>query len=498
MINPNRALPFDYCIWSTHPNVDCAVEHLKKDIMATGRINRWHQRYTDHLKLILLNLYNAYTHAPEMSVSYHRAKDRFKSSRYRPITVLRDSFIIIVETLGIKHLKYIDDSYLGSQKSHRISRMQSQPKLIDLLLTKYSFDTSMIERNDLEEVIILRDIPKITYPVGKNGKKYKKKEKKDLEYTDTPDTLRMRENLRKFNQFLKNHFIGLCVNDEWLDEICMVREHGDKYVNFKKTSLRRIFSNADFGQGGRFYGGWWQSLPGHHEKYGNSRRWIRIDNMITEELDFSGYIIRMLYAEQGLPIPSDDVYLVPGIPKEARDFLKIVLLTIVGSKSRGQASSSIDKTYKEMYEEPIENFPPEKIVEAFLNKHADIANSFYKGRATFMQNADSHIAEDVMLDLMGKGIPSLCIHDSFIVRRDHLDALRKAMDKAILNHYGVVFKTKADPTAYETDFLWPNGFYPGEELTVEQFEKLSDSREICTKYFARLADWERRYGLCPK
>ena len=52
-------------------------------------------------------------------------------------------------------------------------------------------------------------------------------------------------------------------------------------INYSKFKLRRIFSNEELNLHGRFYGGWWQSLP---ERF---RQHITIDGRQTVEVDYS-------------------------------------------------------------------------------------------------------------------------------------------------------------------------------------------------------------------
>ena len=54
--------------------------------------------------------------------------------------------------------------------------------------------------------------------------------------------------------------------------------------------VRRIFNNGSFDEGGRFYGGWWQSIPREFRKH------ITINHKPTEEVDYSGHHLRILYA----------------------------------------------------------------------------------------------------------------------------------------------------------------------------------------------------------
>ena len=69
--------------------------------------------------------------------------------------------------------------------------------------------------------------------------------------------------------------------------------------------------------------------------------------------------------------------------------------------------------------------------------HAPIAGAFGTGIGLVLQRMDSAIAMEVLADLsVGRGIPVLPIHDSFIVEASQEDVLREAMERA----YGMVVR----------------------------------------------------------
>ncbi|WP_245540985.1 hypothetical protein [Octadecabacter antarcticus] len=90
-----------------------------------------------------------------------------------------------------------------------------------------------IAQDPEEEAIILRE------PKDRPDQRAKAKE-----YKDTPETLALRAQLTDINTWLAN-----------ADLHCDLPE-----VNTQDRYLRRIFNNSDFAQGGRLYGGFWQSM----------------------------------------------------------------------------------------------------------------------------------------------------------------------------------------------------------------------------------------------
>ena len=62
------------------------------------------------------------------------------------------------------------------------------------------------------------------------------------------------------------------------------------------------FNNESFEDGGRFYGGWWQSIPSEYRKY------ISLNGDLTIEMDYSSIHIHLLYAELQSHCPHKDHY----------------------------------------------------------------------------------------------------------------------------------------------------------------------------------------------
>ena len=65
-------------------------------------------------------------------------------------------------------------------------------------------------------------------------------------------------------------------------------------IDLTKKMLYRVFNNNDFGQGGRFYRGWWQNVPVNTDSSLQSivRR--------TQEYDFSQLNPNMIYSLHNL------------------------------------------------------------------------------------------------------------------------------------------------------------------------------------------------------
>ena len=92
-----------------------------------------------------------------------------------------------------------------------------------------------------------------------------------MEYKDTSETQRYREEMGAINSWLANAEINF-------DE--SVIENG-KLVDWNERRLRRVFTRRRFDCGGRLFGGFWQSLAKKERREG-----VEIQNEKAVELDY--------------------------------------------------------------------------------------------------------------------------------------------------------------------------------------------------------------------
>lgn len=257
-----------------------------------------------------------------------------------------------------------------------------------------------------------------------------KDENKNLvDYEDTETTKGMRENLRVWNGFAHAHWADLYLTDDEASRPLVQEEDEDdefgdengeekddyRYagVDFSRTSLYRVFNRNSFELGGRFYGGWWQSIPSRF------RNRVTIDWHPTRELDYANMLPAMLYAAEGLQLDGD-AYSVEGVDPTYRPLIKKTFLQLINARE-GQRTR----------EPSPERLPPETSWEAFQTlvrgRHKPIEKHFRTGVGLSLQRKDSDIAEAVMLEMMQRRILVLPIHDSFLVREGHYLALRDTM-----------------------------------------------------------------------
>ena len=151
-------------------------------------------------------------------------------------------------------------------------------------------------------------VDKLEIPLNKIAIEYNKEivDKKRIlvSYAEDKDTELWRDNLKKINTCFSQHMIDLRIKDEEyqsLQERLLIDDDKEP-IDLSQKVLARIFINNSFGEGGRFYRGWWQNVPSEYRPY------ITINSKLTQEHDFSQLNPNMIYDRHNLDLGSEDAY----------------------------------------------------------------------------------------------------------------------------------------------------------------------------------------------
>lgn len=423
-ITPHHSRPIDVHRVSDHPEVRTLVNHLwekhfKQYAQKSSRGPKPKTRHKDQLRVLLLDLYVAWKEDPTLSIGVHLSNTEWKTnSRYNALHLSK----IIVEyvhhlaELGLLELS--KGSYAGPGAStNRNARIRAAEPL-QQLFREARFGLSDIHHTPERECIILRG----------DGEK-------PVEYEDTEFTIRMRADLRRYNDLLYGTFIDIPILEEPFIERPITT--GPRAGQMQRIPIgpdnqfvRRVFSRGSWVKNGRFYGGWWQQIDSE------LRKRIHINDVPTIEVDYKGLHVAILSIEQGQPLDVDP-YGLPEVVLEGmempqqRKYLKHLVLTAINARSE-----------KSAYKAFRENFAPtergkrlkdrelQSLLDAFLAKHPHLADCMFSDQGIRLMNVDSRMAERVLRLFTAKNIPLLCIHDSFIVDYNYGRALKAAMRSA--------------------------------------------------------------------
>ncbi len=411
--------------WSDHPEVNTFVDLIYKNhIHYVGENSRIKKK---HLKVVLLDLFVAWTDDSELHIAVHMEKGAYSNgqasnkgkSRYNALHI-KVSVIDVVHRLHDQGLIYIKKGWQDPNGSSFITRIWPTA-ILTAMFEDAAFGYFDVGYAEGKETIVLRD-----------------EDKKDIEYEDKTHIKQMRLLLNSYNQLLAKTFIDIPSLDkpriELPEKKTRRKNHRPVFVNITQHNkfVRRIFNNKTFSDGGRFYGGWWQRIDS------SLRKDIRMNNVPTVEIDFSSLHVILAYAEAGNDYwnaTEKDPYDLPvrGInnPTHCRDITKLFFLLGFNAKTE----QSLFKAFRSEldYTAYPYSFPDDVLSELLTTikeGHPDIAHLICSGAGLRLMNIDSRICEYVIADFIQTNTPILTVHDSFIVPFGEEDRLHSLMKEA--------------------------------------------------------------------
>ncbi len=245
--------------------------------------------------------------------------------------------------------------------------------------------------------------------------------------------------------------------------------------------LHAVFNNGDTEHGGRNYCGV-QNLPQRCAMPIRETLHMALDGGVLRDLvevDYKNLHIRMLYALVGVALADDfDCYdiLIPGWSKcrAQRDFLKVLLLALpnCGSKDASAAKNlqtahaMARKQYWDWRSEPVADDPdgslkharwhdrtppdgvtPATIIDAILAAHEPIAKYLYTGKGLELQAIDGQIARNILYHFAQRGVPVICVHDSFMIWAEFVDELIALMTSQYRDQMAEAYPDEYDDSA---------------------------------------------------
>lgn len=441
--DPENSRPLDVHRWSDHPEVNDFVDTIYLTIFKEGGKAAIQKK---HVKVLLLDLYVAWCDDPGMSIRINRSPNEYLArSRYNSLHISRLTITVVdllLEARLIEQLKGFNDKETGVGK---LTRIWPAPDLVNMFANA-KFGPFDIGQHQYRETVILRD-----------------EDGKEIEYRDNPQiTVPMRQLLRRYNDMLSRTFIDIPELDSPVIEITNADEKRKSRlcVSQSQKLVRRVFNRGDqsFSKGGRFYGGWWQQCPKEWRKR------IFIDDVPTNEIDYSGLHIVLLYAKRGIDYWKEigtDPYALSKpefleSDEQARDYAKQLFLVTINATSEGSAFQAFRS------EAPIGSRAKSlttshlaMMLDAIRKKHAPIADDLSSDAGIDLMYLDSRITEHIIDRSLCRGIPVLTIHDSYIVPFGEEDFLEAAMMEAVEAHTGIA-NVKVNPlkTTFSDEFNW--------------------------------------------
>ena len=218
----------------------------------------------------------------------------------------------------------------------------------------------------------------------------------------------------------------------------MMTEDGS-YTKCNVSYKRVFFQGLD--QAGRFY-----SSGKFQTNKSCLRKYLKIDNSLTTEVDFCNLHPRLLYTLEGISLPEEwDAYLIPEVGC-SRSFIKGAYLSVLFAESEEQAVKSVlSKANKDKYKEMQTKKACKELVDKILEKNSKISHYFFTENLwARLQHLDSRLASYVIYKFTDSDKICLGWHDSFVVAKENRKLLMDTMREAWFNIFSSYDNFKVD------------------------------------------------------
>lgn len=200
---------------------------------------------------------------------------------------------------------------------------------------------------------------------------------------------------------------------------------GKGIVNPQARSLSRVFNGGTTDFGGRFFGHYVQSIPKVVRKV------ISMNGEPVAEPDFQTIHPVLVYAMAG-SAPEGDAY---DNGEIERSKFKLGMNILLNASSEWDAVRSLAKKLAgdgASWGDAVQFYKASRgILDAVKRKHPRVAKYFCSGIGLRCMRLDSDVARDIMLRLISLGIPTICVHDSFVCRLRDEPKVRETMDEML-------------------------------------------------------------------
>lgn len=249
--------------------------------------------------------------------------------------------------------------------------------------------------------------------------------KNSIPYRSNQDIKKMESVVRKLNE----------VNEKSK----IVDGNGETLTNY----YCRIF-NESFSYGGRFYKADVLSVK---NKGTDARLDIKIDSEPVCEIDFSNLHFRIASALEEIEVENLPLDVYSGILEDEtntvdRRIVKLAVNIMFNCFTEDSAEKAIRREINTLSEEDKRLYSlgsAKAVMLLIFDAYPQFASLFCSkdSYGRLLQNADSHLANDILEVMISKNITCLPVHDSFIVQLRHADLLSKTMGDCFRKRFNV-------------------------------------------------------------
>ena len=368
------------------------LDEIKSNKLKYSVVNK-----KENISVLIANLYRViylglrdYCHAP-MNPEY------FKEKNIGKLTKGKIGFNGWSATVKIfKQLGYIQ---IVKGKEGWLSRIKYTDKFYDDVIEKFKLDP--------------QDILKIKPSITKKNSKGV-----EVEVKNSRRTYQVIKRVENYNKLL----LSTDITPSKMDVMT------EKKTPFANRTYTRRFVKSNLKLGGRFYGPYWQTLPKRYRKL------IKINGKEVVELDYNAMHLHLLYSMINKSLY--DYYSFAEEPYTALEYdRKIVKFAFTACINENCTRKNVNQVLGQRVSKALPDLferglPYGKIIDALADNHPQIGSMFYSEIGHEIAYMESRVTDYVVTVLTKHKIPTLSIHDSFLVSKPKVSFLRIIMQEA--------------------------------------------------------------------
>lgn len=240
-----------------------------------------------------------------------------------------------------------------------------------------------------------------------------------IDYKETPATTKLRKEVREINAFLATANVSLSTQAGKL-----LVDRDQSVIGSHQRSLRRIFNNGNWDDGGRLFGGFWMNM-----ERGQRFRSIRIGGEKVANVDFSALFPRLAYTLAKARPPRGDLYEYSEVSGQRDGWKKLTNALLFATKPL----SAWPKDTKHLFSEEV---TLREAVVTIKKKHAAIADLFEHGAGFQLMRIESDMLIQTVARLRAENIVALPLHDSVLVAKKFAARAKELMEEQFKRHTG--------------------------------------------------------------
>ncbi|MDO7728042.1 MAG: hypothetical protein MUQ13_01995, partial [Loktanella sp.] len=214
----------------------------------------------------------------------------------------------------------------------------------------------------------------------------------------------------------------------------------------------------------------------------------------TIEVDYSAQHIAILSARHGVTVTGDpyelDADLLPGFNRgDQRKVVKLLVLMAINATDRNAACQAFRQTSPiGSVARSMKNVELLRVLDAFIKKFPHLKEDLCSDQGIRLMKTDSEIAFHVINGMTIRGIPVLCVHDSFIVDYSHGQLLKGFMS-------GISEEVVGHPISVSNNYQGLDEVRANDPELVADYVRMRHI-DPCPQYQARQRLFAERVAYC--